>query len=79
MQQQHRSWLTHAHAYLRVGELQQLLEFFGDIESIAAQPSGRLAEAGLSEEKCSAISSPDENAIDKAMAWLDDDSHHPGS
>src|SRR5210317_410120 len=76
MQQQHRSWLTLAHAYLRVSELQQLLDVFGDIESIAAQPRGRLAETGLSEEKCSAISSPDENAIDKAMAWLDHDNHH---
>jgi DNA processing protein len=76
MQQQHRSWLTLAHAYLNVSELQQLLDVFGDIESIAAQPRGRLAEAGLAEEKCSAISSPDENAIDKAMAWLDHDTHH---
>ena len=76
MQQQHRSWLTLAHAYLRVGELQQLLDAFGDVESIVAQARSRLAEIGLSEEKCAAISSPDEQAIDKAMAWLDHDAHH---
>ena len=76
MQQQHRSWLILAHAYLRVNELQQLLDDFGDISSIAAQPRGRLAETGLSEEKCSAISSPDEKSIDKALAWLDHDAHH---
>ena len=76
MQKQHRSWLILAHAYLRVNELQQLLDDFGDISSIAAQPRGRLAETGLSEEKCSAISSPDEKSIDKALAWLDHDAHH---
>jgi predicted Rossmann fold nucleotide-binding protein DprA/Smf involved in DNA uptake len=76
MQQQHRSWLILAHAYLRVSELQQLLDVFGDVASIAAQPRGRLAGAGLSDEKCSAISSPDEKAIDKAVAWLDHDTHH---
>ena len=76
MQQQHRSWLILAHAYLRVNELQHLLDYFGDISSIVAQPRSRLAEAGLSEEKCNAISSPDEQAIDKALAWLDHEAHH---
>ena len=76
MQQQHRSWLILAHAYLRVNELQHLLDYFGDISSIVAQPRGRLAEAGLTEEKCNAISSPDEQAIDKALAWLDHETHH---
>ena len=76
MQNRHRSWLILAHAHVRVSELQQLLEFYGDIESITAQPRARLTETGLSEEKCNAISSPDERAIDAAMAWLDHDAHH---
>jgi DNA processing protein len=76
MQQRHRSWLILAHAHVRVGELQQLLEFFSDVESVTAQPRSRLTEIGLSEEKCNAISSPDKHIIDKAMAWLDHDAHH---
>ena len=75
MQSQHRPWLTLAHAYLRVSELQQLLDAFGDVESITTQPRSRLAETGLSEEKCKALSSPDEEAIDEALRWLDDDAH----
>lgn len=76
MQQQHRSWLILAHAHVRVGELQQLLEFFGDVESATSQPRSRLAETGLSEEKYNAIASPDKRVVDKAMAWLDHDTHH---
>jgi DNA processing protein len=76
MQQRHRSWLTLAHAHVRVGELQKLLEFFGDVETVTAQPRSRLTEIGLSEQKCNAISSPDKQIIDKAMAWLDQDAHH---
>jgi len=76
MQQRHRSWLILAHAHVRVGELQQLLEFFGDVESATAQPRSRLTETGLSEEKCNAIASPDKHIIDKTMAWLDHDAHH---
>ena len=71
-----RSWLTLAHAYLRVSELNALLDRFGSVDEILAQPRSRLADAGLSEEKSTAITSADNKAIDDALRWLDDDAHH---
>ncbi|MDH3619330.1 MAG: DNA-processing protein DprA [Gammaproteobacteria bacterium] len=76
MHQDCRSWLILAHAYLRVSDLQELLELFGSVDAIVAQPRSRLAGAGLSDEKCTAITSPDETAIGNALAWLDDEQHH---
>jgi len=76
MQQDRRSWLILAHAYLCVSDLQALLELFGPVDAIVDQPRSRLAKAGLSDEKCAAITSPDEQAITEALAWLDDDRHH---
>ncbi len=76
MASRYRPWLTLAHAHVRVAELQALLELFGSVENIAAQPSARLREAGLSDEKCAALRAPDESAIDAALTWLEDDSHH---
>ncbi len=71
-----RTWLVLAHAYLRVTELRPLLDAFGSIGDIVAQPRAGLASTGLAEEKCDAIVSPDEAAIDASLAWLDDDAHH---
>ena len=76
MQSHFRSWLTLARAYLRVPELQQLLRSFGSVEGIVSQSRSRLCEAGLTDEKCKAIASPDTQAIDRALAWLQDDTHH---
>ena len=76
MEQQCRAWLTLAHAYLRVSELQPLLTRFGDVENIVAQKRRDLRDAGLSDEKCSAITSPDDKTIATALTWLNHDSHH---
>ena len=76
MQQDRRSWLILALAYLRVTDLQSLLDLFGSVDGIVDQPRSRLAEAGLPDEKCSAITSPDENSLTRALAWLDEDGHH---
>ena len=67
----HRSWLILAHAYLRIPELEALLELHGSVDEIVALPRARLAESGLSDEKCDAIVSPDNKAIDAAISWLD--------
>jgi DNA processing protein len=71
-----RAWLILAHAYLRVTELRALLDRFGSVEEIVAQPRAGLAGTGLADEKCDALVSPDEAAIDAALAWLDADDHH---
>ena len=76
MAQRQRPWLVLAHAYVRVSELQRLLERFGSVAAIADQPRARLREAGLAEEKCAALASPDDKAIDAALAWLEDERHH---
>jgi DNA processing protein len=75
MPQQHRPWLVLAHAHVRVSELLALLDLFGDTDTIVGQPLARLREAGLGEEKCAAIVSPDEKAIDDALAWLSKEGH----
>ena len=49
---------------------------FGSVEAIVEQPRSRLADAGLADEKCAAITSPDGTAIDNALAWLDHERHH---
>ncbi|NNL62840.1 MAG: DNA-protecting protein DprA [Woeseiaceae bacterium] len=71
-----RAWLILANAYLRVTELRPLLDSFGSVDEIVAQPRARLAGTGLADEKCVAIASPDDAAIDAALAWLDADAHH---
>ncbi|HKJ20912.1 MAG TPA: DNA-processing protein DprA, partial [Woeseiaceae bacterium] len=76
MQQDRRPWLILAHAHLRVSDLQALLDLFGTAEAIVDQPRSRLAEAGLSDAKCTAITSPDERAIAEALSWLDHAGHH---
>ena len=76
MQQDPRSWLILALAYLRVTDLLLLLDLFGSVDAIVKLPRSRLTEAGLSDEKCSAITSPDEAALTRALAWLDEDRHH---
>jgi DNA processing protein len=75
MPQHYHPWLVLAHAHVRVGELLALLDLFGDTHSIVRQPLARLREAGLAEEKCTAIVTPDNKAIDIALAWLAQDGH----
>ncbi len=76
MPSSHRAYLVLAHAYLRVAELQTLLDRFGSPDEIVAQPRARLAGAGLADDKCQAIVSPDTPAVDAALQWLDDTNHH---
>ncbi len=76
MPDHHRAWLVLAHAHVRVSELQTLLETFGDISDVAAQSRSKLVATGLAAEKCDAIVSPDEAAVDAARAWLDNERHH---
>jgi len=76
MQSPHRSWLVLAHAYLRVAELQTLLDLYGTVDDIVCQPRSPLLASGLSAEKCDAIGSPDQKAINAALDWLEHDQHH---
>ncbi len=76
MQPDRRPWLILAHAHLRVPDLQALLELFGTAEAIVDQPRSRLAETGLSDAKCAAITSPDERAVAAELSWLGDTGHH---
>jgi len=71
-----RAWLILAHANLRVAEFQALLARFDNVESIVAQGRGDLKDVGLSDEKSSAIVSPDDDCLSRALEWLDHDSHH---
>ncbi|NND46166.1 MAG: DNA-protecting protein DprA [Woeseiaceae bacterium] len=71
-----RAWLILAHANLRVAELEVLLSSFSDVESIVEQGRSKLKDAGLADEKSSAIVSPDDRYLSRALSWLDQDSHH---
>ena len=75
MDQKTRAWLILAHAHLRVAELQLLLPRFGDVDNIVAQQRRDLVQAGLSDEKSSAIASPDNKGLSRALTWLDHDAH----
>jgi DNA processing protein len=76
MSSSNRSWLVLAHAYLGVSDFKNLSDLYGDVDAIAALPGARLREAGLAEEKCAAIASPDNTAIDAAVDWLEQPGHH---
>ncbi len=71
-----RAWLILAHAYLSLDELRELGSRFGETTEIAGLSTSALKEAGLSDDKVSAIASPDEDRLSEALAWLDHDSHH---
>jgi DNA processing protein len=71
-----RAWLILSQAHLRVAELDALLSRFGDVTAIVEQTQSSLKEAGLSDDKSVAISSPDESRLGSALKWLDDDSHN---
>ena len=71
-----RAWLVLGHAHVRVTELRALLDLFGSVAEVVAQPRARLAETGLSDEKCNAIVSPDDDGVSAALRWLDEDGHH---
>ena len=76
MSSSNRSWLVLAHAYLSVSDFKTLFNLYGDVDAIAALSRGRLREAGLAEEKCAAIASPDDAALDAAADWLQQPDHH---
>jgi DNA processing protein len=64
---------------LRVSELQSLLAMRGDnadVAELANLSRSDLRAAGLSGEKCAAITAPDADAIDQALRWLEHDQHH---
>jgi DNA processing protein len=71
-----RAWLILSQAHVRVAELAALRSRFGDVSTIVEQTQHALKEAGLSDEKGAAISSPEESRLDTALKWLDDDSHN---
>ncbi len=71
-----RAWLVLAHAYVRVAELEALLSCFGSVEAIVAQKQRDLCAAGLTEEKARAVASPAEDAVSRALDWLQHDTHH---
>ncbi len=71
-----RAWLVLGHAHVRVTELRALLDLFGSVADVVAQPRARLAESGLADEKCNAIVSPDDAAVSAALRWLEEDGHH---
>jgi len=72
----HHEWLTLLHAYVSVAELCALNERFADVNTIVRQGEQRLRDAGLSEKKARAISTPNEAAIEAALLWLEDERHH---
>ncbi len=76
MQHDSHAWLILAHAYVRVSEIDNLLERFGDAEGIVRQNLSALEATGLAREKCAAIVSPDQARIAAAREWLDHDAHH---
>ena len=75
MDNQDRAWLILAQAFVRVAELQALLTQFASIDEIVAQSVSRLRDTGLADKKAHAISTPDNKALEAAIAWLDDDTH----
>ncbi|MBT8103520.1 MAG: DNA-processing protein DprA [Gammaproteobacteria bacterium] len=76
MDQTSRAWLILAQAELRVAELHGLLSRFGDVETIVAQKARDLVDAGLSDDKSSAILSPDDEELSRSLRWLENDAHH---
>ena len=70
-----RAWIILALAHIRVSEFQRLSERFGGVAAIAEQALGELQAAGLADEKCAAIVSPDARSVDDALAWLDEEAH----
>ncbi len=76
MQHSSRAWLVLAHAHVRVPELESLLLKYGGVGEIATRSIRELKDAGLPEEKCVAITSPNEKKIDAALEWLEEDGHH---
>jgi len=71
-----QDWLTLAYAYLNVSELHALNSRFGDTQTVVRQSERKLMDAGLPEKKAKAVSSPDQRALETALAWLDNDAHH---
>jgi DNA processing protein len=72
----HQAWLILAHAYVNVAEFIALKDRFGEIDAIAGQSEQGLRDAGLSDKKARAVSSPNEKGIEAALRWLDEDAHN---
>lgn len=71
-----RAWLVLAGAGLKAAELGELLERHDDVRRIVALPGRELARAEIDEERRHAIASPDEAALERALAWLAAPGHH---
>ena len=76
MTEREGAWLILAHAHLRAAELQALLSEHASVEQLVTLSRSDLRAAGLSDEKCAAITAPAQKDIDAALRWLDDDHHH---
>ena len=76
MEHDPRAWLVLALAHVRVPEYQRLSEQFGDAEGIVGQKISGLKAAGLAEEKCAMIVSPDDQLVDETIGWLANEAHH---
>ena len=76
MDQTSRAWLILSQAHLRVAEFRMLCSHYGDATVIVEQSQRELNEAGLTDDKSSAIASPDNAQLDSALAWLEHGSHH---
>jgi DNA processing protein len=71
-----QDWLILAHAYVSVAEFLALKERFGEVDAIVRQGEQSLRDSGLPEQKARAVSSPDQKALESALSWLNDDTHH---
>ncbi|HEX7060502.1 MAG TPA: DNA-processing protein DprA [Woeseiaceae bacterium] len=71
-----RAWLVLAGARLKAAEIEALLERHGDARRLVALSDRELARAGIDDERRRAITSPDEAALERALAWLAAPGHH---
>jgi len=71
-----RAWFVLARARVGGNSLKELLDRYGSSDKIVALPARELRTFGLSEAAQGAISTPDEAAIAKDLAWLARDDNH---
>lgn len=61
---------------LGAGRVAQLVAHFGGVEAAATAPGAALRRAGLSDAQARAVREPDAQALDQALAWLDQSGNH---
>ena len=74
MNQPHASIIASL-ARLRSNQVQNLVAQFGDLQTAIRQSIARLTAAGLSEHQAGAIPTPDNDAVEATVDWLDSDCH----